>query len=71
MHIKKIVSRHRRDFIANYECEHCGFEVERPGYDDLNFHQNIIPIMECPYCKKRAGEDYRALEPRYPEDMQV
>jgi len=22
MHIKKIVSRHRRDFIANYECEH-------------------------------------------------
>jgi len=26
MKIKKIVSQHRRDFIAIYECEHCGHE---------------------------------------------
>ena len=45
MHIKKILRQHRRDFYALYECEHCGFTIEKYGYDDTNFHQNVIPKM--------------------------
>ena len=43
MHIKKIVSQNRRDFIAIYECEHCGHTSEGSGYDDAHFHKNVIP----------------------------
>ena len=43
MHIKRILRQSRRDFRADYECEHCGFVVENEyGYDDANFHQNVI-----------------------------
>lgn len=38
MKIKKIISQHRRDFQAVYECEHCGYTVESYGYDDEYFH---------------------------------
>lgn len=63
--IKKIISQHRRDFQAEYECEHCG-EVERnSGYDDENFHQNVVPKMVCKICQKTADANYRALAPRY------
>lgn len=34
MKIKKIISQHRRDFQAVYECEHCEHTVESYGYDD-------------------------------------
>lgn len=47
MKIKEIVSQHRRDFYAIYECEHCGFTKKGSGYDDANFHQNVIPKMVC------------------------
>ena len=43
MRIKGIISQHRRDFKAVYECEHCGHEVVDGGYADLNFHNNVIP----------------------------
>lgn len=68
MKIKKITSQSRRDFNAIYECEHCGFEKESYGYDDANFHQNVIPDMVCEDCRKRAGDDYRPLTTKYPED---
>lgn len=38
MKIKKIISQHRRDFQAVYECEHCGYTVKSYGYDDEYFH---------------------------------
>ena len=71
MRIRKITSQHRRDFMAEYECEHCGAIEIKGGYDDANFHRNVIPTMQCPACGKAAGDDYRALATKYPEGMQV
>jgi ribosomal protein L37AE/L43A len=71
MKIKKITSQHRRDFQAIYECEHCGHTKEGYGYDDANFHQNVIPKMECDKCKKKASDDYKPLGTKYPEGFQV
>lgn len=71
MKIKKIISQHRRDFIAIYECEHCGAEHEGEGYDDANFHVNVIPSIKCKECGKKAAEDYRPLATKYPEGYQV
>ena len=65
MKIKEIIDRHRIDFYAIYECEHCGNEHKGDGYDDANFHQNVIPKMKCPECKKTADETYRPMAPKY------
>ncbi len=65
MHIKKIISQHRRDFRAVYECEHCGDTYEGSGYDDTHFHTFVIPDKACKKCGKKAGENYRALAPKY------
>lgn len=56
MKIKQITSQHRRDFTAIYECQHCGDEERASGYDDANFHQNVIPNMECGKCGQKGGE---------------
>ena len=71
MKIKSITSQHRRDFTAIYECEHCNMTEKRGGYDDANFHQNIIPAMTCSNCGKKAGDDYRPLGTKYPESKVV
>lgn len=71
MRIKQIMSQHRRDFKAIYECEHCGHTETGSGYDDANFHQNVIPKKVCTECGKSAGDDYRALATKYPEGMQI
>lgn len=67
MKIKEIKSQYQRDFQAVYECEHCGHTQEGSGYDDVNFHQNVIPTMECEKCKKTSGDNYRPLSTKYPE----
>jgi DNA-directed RNA polymerase subunit M/transcription elongation factor TFIIS len=67
MYIYKIVSQHRRDFTAIYECESCDHRYEGSGYDDDNFHNNVIPKMECPKCGKVAPVDYKARETKYVE----
>lgn len=71
MKIKTILEQHRRDFTAIYECEHCGKEMKWTGYDDRNFHDNVIPTMECKECGKVADENYRALTTKYPEGYQI
>lgn len=71
MRIKEIISQHRRDFKAIFECEHCGYTETKSGYDDANYHQNVIPKMKCSKCGKVAGENYRPLTTKYPEGMQV
>jgi len=55
MRIRSKRSQHRRDFHAIYECEHCGHTHDGSGYDDANFHQNVIPNMKCAECGKTAG----------------
>lgn len=66
MRIKRIISQIRRDFYADYECEHCGYvDKNRYGYDDTNFHRNVIPKMKCPKCGKTADKNYRPLSIKY------
>jgi len=71
MKIKEIISQNRRDFKAIYICEHCNHEEEKRGYDDLHFHTEVIPEMECEKCGKKADEDYIPLTTKYPEGYQV
>ena len=71
MRIKKIISQNRRDFKATYECEHCGEEETRGGYDDTNFHHNVVPNMKCEGCGKRASDDYRPLTTKYEQHESV
>lgn len=71
MKIKQILSQHRRDFKADYVCEHCGHEERNGGYDDANFHQNVITNMECEKCRLKSPETYRALTTKYPEGFTV
>ena len=66
MKIKKMTSQNRRDFRVVYECEHCGAEERGSGYDDDNFHQNVIPKMKCAKCGKIAGESYQPRGTKYP-----
>lgn len=65
MKIQKITSQSRRDFQAIYECEHCGNTHSGYGYDDDNFHRNVIPNMECKICTKKSSDDYRPLATNY------
>ncbi len=71
MKIKEITYQHRRDFEAIFECEHCGAIEKRYGYDDANFHQNVIPNMICKKCGKKAPENYRPLQPKYAPWVQI
>lgn len=56
MKIKTILSQHRRDFTATYECQHCGYTTQGQGYDDAYFHETVIPAMKCASCGKSGGE---------------
>ena len=70
MKIQKITSQHPRDFTAILECEHCGHTIdEHSGYDDTNYHQNVIPKIKCPKCGKAAPEDHRPLAPKHGADV--
>lgn len=62
MKIKTIISQNRRDFFAIMECEHCGHtELNKYGYDDDNYHSNVIPAMVCKGCGKTAPSDYQPI----------
>jgi len=71
MRIKEIIWQHRRDFRAIFQCEHCNIEYEMRGYDDANFHNNVIPAFKCCRCGEKANENYRPLSTKYPEGYQV
>ena len=71
MKIKKITSQMRRDFYAIYECEHCGYEEKSYGYDDDNFHRNVIPNMKCKKCGEKAPVEYRPMGTKYAADVVV
>lgn len=71
MRIKEIIARHRRDFTAIYVCGYCGFECKGGGYDDNNFHRNVIPEMKCGGCNKKGDPDYHPMDTRYPEGLQL
>lgn len=67
MKIKKFLSQHRRDFTAMMICEHCGHEeLNKYGYDDDNYHVNVIPAMLCKSCGKAAQDNYQPVATKYP-----
>ena len=68
MKIKEILRQSRRDFTANFECEHCGDVVKKNGYDDHFFHNDVIPGWVCVKCGKKASDDYRPLQPKHPAE---
>jgi len=72
--IKEILSQTRRDFQAIYICEKCDTEETASGYDDENFHKNVIPSKICEKCGESLisqGADYRPLTTKYPDGMQL
>ena len=71
MKIQRILSQYRRDFTAIYECEHCKHTSEAPGYDDDNFHRNVIPHMQCQVCGKTSPDTYRPMGTKYAEHVLV
>ena len=71
MFIKEIIYQHRRDFKAIYECEHCGQTEIMWGYDDSNFHENVIPNYKCDKCGKNWWDDYIARNPKYPPHVVI
>jgi hypothetical protein len=57
MKIIKILNQNRRDFTAIIKCEGCGNEEKlKYGYDDKNYHDNVIPNMKCSNCKKSRND---------------
>lgn len=70
-----MISQNRRDFKADYTCEYCGhIEKNSLGYDDTNFHQNVIPEMKCKECNKSTNSEGGVIDDtqtRYPEGLQV
>lgn len=74
MKINKIISQHRRDFVAIYECEFCNHSEEGSGYDDRYFHDNVIPDLKCNKCGRSTfseGGEVTYRETKYPEDYQI
>jgi len=71
MKIKEIVWQNRRDFRAVYECEHCNATETRGGYDDRNFHENVIPALKCSECGETSGDNYRPRATKYADHQNV
>jgi len=74
MKIKEIINQHRRDLTAIYECEGCGYTCASGGYDDRNYHDNVIPNFTCSNCgksRKDLGIIGEPAETKYPEGFQV
>lgn len=72
--IINVTSQNRRDFHAEYVCEGCGAIENKSGYDDRNFHDNVVPNMKCKQCEKSRndlGIIVEAVETRYPEGYQI
>lgn len=75
MKIKTITDQYRRDFRAIIICEGCGEEDKLTGgYDDRNYHDNVIPNMKCKHCGKSRNDLGITDEPtatKYPDWMTV
>lgn len=58
MRIERITWQHHNDYVADMVCEHCAAkDVDKCGYNDANYHNNVIPRFYCQSCgKNRAGD---------------
>jgi hypothetical protein len=74
MKIKEITSQSRRDIYGRMVCDGCGHEQKFVGYDDDNYHRNVVPAIVCKSCGKSAkdiGCDVVPISPKYPPHQVV
>jgi transcription elongation factor Elf1 len=75
MKLTEITSQYRRDFYATYECEFCNhIEKNVSGYDDANFHNNVIPNRKCKVCGESTlskGGEPQEVKTKYPDGFQI
>lgn len=71
MRLKTKITQYRRDFTGLYECEHCGHEQRRDGYDDTYFHQHVIPNMTCTVCGRKAAATTPKTAPDVAADVTI
>lgn len=74
MRIKEITHQGRRDLYGNLECEGCGAVEKFVGYDDRNYHDNVLPARECKSCGKSRNDLGLSVAPtptKYPDWQQV
>ncbi|KKK84158.1 hypothetical protein LCGC14_2786180 [marine sediment metagenome] len=71
MKIKTVLYQHRRDTKNLYICEHCSYEEVGTGYDDIYFHEKVIPEMVCKQCGEKADDNYIPRETKYPDGMTI
>lgn len=51
MFIKRIDTQIRNDLYGVLQCEGCGMEEKLSGgYDDDNWHSNVLPARKCKSC---------------------
>ena len=68
MFIKEIRSQSRRDIYGTLQCECCGHGQKFVGYDDDNYHRNVVPSIKCKSCGKSAkdvGANAKPMTPKY------
>jgi len=57
MKIIRTYAWNRRDFSYDAKCEECGHEsTGHEGYDDRNYHDNVIPDMKCEKCGRSTND---------------
>jgi predicted nucleic-acid-binding Zn-ribbon protein len=75
MKIVKIIHQHRRDFTAEIKCEFCGYtRTLEGGYDDRNYHDNVLPEIKCKKCGESTisgGGTIEKRDTKYPDWMQI
>lgn len=49
MRIEKITNQIRNDIYGVLRCD-CGGEQKFVGYDDANYHRNVVPTIKCKVC---------------------
>lgn len=69
MHIVSMIRQNRRDFTADFECEHCQRITVISGCDDYNLHHKVIPAMECLSCGEISPPEYVPWATKYPENV--
>lgn len=53
MKIQEKTHQNRRDFSAILVCENCNHtQILKDGYDDRNYHDNVMPKIKCEKCDK-------------------
>ncbi|SCB51764.1 hypothetical protein GA0061099_102142 [Bradyrhizobium yuanmingense] len=57
MKIQTLTDQLRNDLYGTLVCEHCEHSQKFVGYDDANWHNNVLPAIKCSTClRDRSGE---------------